>query len=393
MDPTNLGERTTPHYSLYQKQIFINGRHGEYPIFNTDPAYMEQESNKVLSEGGWHYAASNAGQYQTDRANKESFYHWRIIPRMLRQTSARDTTTTLFGFKIPMPIGFAPIVAGELGLPYCLSTAGSSSIEDVAASNHEGSKKREHGYGTDENGNKVESKISYLKSKDAAKSGPRFFQLYLPHDDELTISMLTRAHNSGFDVCILTLDTWQLAWRHNDIATANYAFYKGMGAELGTSDPVFMKRMKDLNIDDPKVIGEKWIDSVWHGRSHTWEKIPWVIEQWKKISNNKPFCLKGIQCAEDALLALKIGVDGIVVSNHAGRQVDGAVASLDALPDIVSAVGDKMTVMFDSGVRSASDVFKAIALGAKCVFVGRLWVWGLSLRGEQGVRHVMKSLM
>jgi isopentenyl diphosphate isomerase/L-lactate dehydrogenase-like FMN-dependent dehydrogenase len=151
---------------------------------------------------------------------------------------------------------------------------------------------------------------------------------------------------------------------------------------------------------------------VWHGRAWSWEKMPWLMEQWGEISGGKPFCLKGIQSVDDAKKAVELGVDGIVVSNHAGRQVDGAIASLDALEKIVAgmlldlpstrswinanwniAVGDKTYIMFDSGVRGASDIFKALALGAKFVFVGKLWVWGLSVKGELGVRHVMKSLL
>jgi len=140
------------------------------------------------------------------------------------------------------------------------------------------------------------------------------------------------------------------------------------------------------------------------GKAWTWDKVPWVIREWKRISNGRPFLLKGIQSVDDALKAVEYKCDGIVVSNHAGRQVDGAVGSLDMLPDIVDAVGDKLTILFDSGVRSGSsfslctdvkgsDIFKALALGAKAVCVGRLWIWGLSIDGDFGVRHVMKSLL
>ena len=317
---------------------------------------------------------------------------------MLQDTNKRDTKTEIFGHKVSAPIGFAPIginkiynkdgelpvakVAKELNLPYCLSTAGSQPIEDVGRANGE---------------------------------GPRFFQLYQPHDDELTISLLKRAYESGFSACILTLDTWQLGWRHDDVANSNYAFYHGVGADLGLTDPVFQKRLAADGIDPktmPNEAGAKWIDNVWHGRAHSWEKMPWVMEQWRKISGGKPFVLKGIQHVGDAKKAVELGVDGIVVSNHAGRQVDGAIASLDALENIVqgmlvtaiilysgihannfAAVGDKTYIMYDSGVRGASDVVKALAVGAKFVFVGRLWVWGLSIMGEHGVRHVMKSLL
>ena len=240
---------------------------------------------------------------------------------MLVDTNKRDTKTEIFGLKVSAPIGFAPVginkiyhprgeipvakVAKELNLPYCLSTAGSASIEDVGIANGD---------------------------------GPRFFQLYMPHDDELTISLLQRAYDSGFKACILTLDTWQLAWRHHDEAESNYGFYHGIGADLGFSDPVFQKRLKEAGIDpktQPNEAGAMWIDNVWHGRAHSWEKMPWVMEQWKRISGGKPFCLKGIQSVQDAKKAVELGVHGIVVSNHAGRQVDGAIGSLDALEKIV----------------------------------------------------------
>jgi len=347
---------------------------------STDPGKLEELAKEKLSQGGWYYASSNAGQSMTHTANRQAFYRHRIIPRMLVDTNTRDTAASIFGHKTTAPIGFAPVginkiyhphgeidvakVAGELGLPYCLSTAGSCGIEDVAKANGEGA--------------------------------TRFFQLYMPHDEELTLSLLKRAVESGFEACILTVDTWQLGWRHDDVANSNYAFYHGIGADLGLTDPVFQKRLKEKGIDpvkQPNEAGAMWIDNVWHGRAWSWEKMPWLIKTWKQMSNGKPICLKGIQSVEDAKKAVEYGFDGIVVSNHAGRQVDGAVASLDALERIVDAVGDKTYIMFDSGVRSASDVFKALAIGAKFVFVGRLWIWGLSIMGEHGVRHVMKSLL
>lgn len=240
---------------------------------------------------------------------------------MLVDTNKRDTAWEIWGHKTSAPIGFAPIginkiyhphaeipvatVAKELNLPYCLSTAGSTSIEDVGAANG---------------------------------AGTRFFQLYMPHDDELTISLLKRAVDSGFTACILTVDTWQLGWRHDDVAHSNYAFYHGIGADLGLTDPVFQKRLKEAGIDpktQPNEAGAKWIDNVWHGRAHDWSKMPWLIKTWKELSGGKPFAIKGIQSVADARKCVEVGCDGIVVSNHAGRQVDGATASLDALEKIV----------------------------------------------------------
>ncbi|EIM86680.1 FMN-dependent alpha-hydroxy acid dehydrogenase [Stereum hirsutum FP-91666 SS1] len=399
MDPTNKPQGSSPHYSLYQREMFrAGGEKGQLPNFSTHTDELVESTKKTLNNRAYFYANSNAGIGWTDKANREAFYRWRIIPRMLVDTNTRDLTTELFGHRIPAPILFAPIginklyspqgelvpakIAGELGLPYCLSTAGSQPIEAVAAANDAGASIQ----------NESNAVHRYTGPNGGAAKGPRFFQLYMGHDDEITISLLERAWKSGFDVCMLTVDTWQLGWRPTDITIANYVFYYpgAVGNEIGASDPAFMKKYGD----ELKKDSGKWIDSsVWHGKAHTWAKMPWLIKEWKRISNGRPFVIKGIQCAEDALKALEYGCEGIVVSNHAGRQVDGAVGSLEVLPEIVEAVGGKMKIIFDSGIRTGSDVFKAIALGADAVQVGRLYVWGMSHEGETGCRHVIKSLL
>lgn len=332
-------------------------------------------------------------------ANREAFFRHKIVPRQLVDTNERSMRTKILGHEVSAPIGIAPIginkiyhprgelpvakVAGELGLPYCLSTAGSCPVEDVARANDAG---------------RAATRESPGLQAGKVPPGPRFFQLYMPHDDELTVSLLTRAHGSGFAACILTTDTWQLGWRHDDVATSNYAFYRGIGADLGLTDPVFQRRLAEQGIDpaeQPEEAGARWIDGVWHGRAWSWDKAVWAREKWREVSGGKPFLIKGIQRVEDAQEAADRGFEGIVVSNHAGRQVDGAVGSLDALEKIAQKLGDKpgFVITFDSGVRGAADVVKAIALGAKFVFVGRLWIWGLSIMGETGVRHVLKGLL
>ncbi|TFK43444.1 FMN-dependent dehydrogenase [Crucibulum laeve] len=399
MDPTNKPNGPSPHYSLYQREVFKQGgSNGSLPSFSVHPEELQESTKNKLNDRGYFYANSNAGLGWTDRANREAFYRWRIIPRMLVDTNVRDLTTELFGHRIPAPILFAPIginklysplgelvpakIAGELGLPYCLSTASSQPIEAVAAANDQGASVK----------NESNSVHKYDGPNGGNASSPRFFQLYMSHDDEITISLLERAWKSGFDVCMLTVDTWQLGWRPTDINIANYTFYYpgSVGNEVGTSDPVFMRKYgKDLENDSGK-----WIDSsVWHGKAHTWKKIPWLIKEWKRISGGRPFVLKGIQSVEDALKAHEVGCEGIVITNHAGRQVDGAVGSLEVLPEIVDAVGSKMKIIFDSGIRTGADVFKALALGADAVQVGRLYVWGMAHEGEAGCRHVMKSLL
>lgn len=328
MDPKapNQSIRKTPEWAQYQRQNFHKiPDTGNPPPFNTDPGKLEDLAKQSLSQGGWFYASSNAGRSETHLANRQAFFRHKIIPRMLVDTNQRDTQHNIWGHTASAPIGFAPIginkiyhkdaelpvakVAGELKLPYCLSTAGSTSIEEVGAANGPGN--------------------------------TRFFQLYMPHDDELTISLLKRAVDSGFSACILTTDTWQLGWRHDDVAHSNYAFYKGFGGDLGLTDPVFKQRLAAAGIDpvqDPIAAHSMWIDSIWHGRAWSWEKIPWLIKTWKELSGGKPFAIKGIQSVADAKKCVEVGCDGIVVSNHAGRQVDGAIASLDALEDIANGV-------------------------------------------------------
>ncbi|OIW27909.1 FMN-dependent dehydrogenase [Coniochaeta ligniaria NRRL 30616] len=393
-DPNSphIKNRDTPQWGLYQREQFWKANEGEVPLFNTHPDKLEELANKKLSENGWLYASSNAGLSHTHLANRQAFFRHKILPRQLVDTNERSTRTTIFGHSVSAPIGIAPIginkiynqhgelpvatVAGELGIPYSLSTAGSFPIEAVAAANDAGRAR--------------------AAATEKVPQAPRFYQLYMPHDDELTISLLTRAHESGFAACMLTTDTWQLGWRHDDVATSNYAFYRGIGADLGLSDPVFQRRMAERGIDpakQPEEAGAMWIDQVWHGRAFSWDKAVWAREQWRRISGGKPFLIKGIQRVDDAEKAVALGFEGIVVSNHAGRQVDGAVASLDALEKIAAAVGDRIVVTFDSGIRGAADVVKALALGAKFVFIGRLWIWGLSIMGEAGVRHVLKGLL
>lgn len=247
-----------------------------------------------------YYSSCNAGVSWTHLANRQAFYRHRIVPRTLVDTNTRDTAAEIFGHKVSAPIGFAPIginriyhptgelsvakVAEELNLAYCLSSAGSYSIEDVGNANGD---------------------------------GPRFFQLYQSHDDEQAISMMQRAWDSGFDACMLTTDTWSLGWRHNDVFTGNYAFYHEHGAgDLGLQDPVFQRRLKEAGIDPkthPKEAGAKWIDeNIWHGRAHTWEKVQWTIAQWKRISGGRPFCIKGIQSVESARKCVEMFVNGLM---------------------------------------------------------------------------------
>lgn len=394
MDPFNRPQKPVS-WMRYQRDGFISGtQHGHFPPFSTEPSKLEALAHERLSQNGWLYASSNAGQSWTHAANREAFRHWRIVPRMLQANHERDTRTELFGKTLSAPIAFAPIginkiyhhegelpvarVAGQLGLPYSLSTAGSVPIEAAAKANVIGAQQ----------GSEQQTGAQYA-------DGLRYYQLYMPHDWALGASLLQRAHDSGFEACIFTVDTWSLGWRHDDVATSNYAFYKGVAVDLGLSDPVFMKRMRDQGVDETDLakIGERWVDAYWHGVPWSWGDLPKIIELWKGISGGKPFGVKGIQRAEDAERCIEAGCEFIWVTNHAGRQIDGAIASLDALPHIAKAVNGRAKIIFDSGVRSGSDIFKALCLGADVVALGRQWIWGLSIQGEVGVRHVMRAIL
>lgn len=289
---------------------------------------------------------------------------------MLTGSTDRDLSATVLGTRLPAPVLLAPLgvqsivhegaepaaarAAASIGLPYIMSTASSTSIEDVAR---------------------------------ASGQGPRWFQLYWPADADVCASILARAKATGFTTLVVTLDTWTLAWRPADLDHAYLPFLKGEGLGVPFSDPVFRGLLDKTPEEDPPAAILRWISMV-TGTDGTWDRLPFLREH-----RDGPIVLKGIQHSDDARRAVDAGMDGIVVSNHGGRQVDGAVGSLDVLPEIAGVVGEQAEVLFDSGIRTGSDIIKALALGAKAVLVGRPWVYGLAHAGEEGVRHVLRSLL
>lgn len=294
---------------------------------------------------------------------------------MLRQSSKRDLSTNLFGHKLDSPVVMAPVgvhtifhtdrevgcaeIAAEIGVPYTHSTAASSTIEECAKANGD---------------------------------GLRFYQLYWPHDDEITISLLKRAKAAGYKALFVTLDTWNLGWRPADLELAYVPFATGVGNQVGFSDPVFRRKFKEDHgkevEDDIPAASMAWEKKVFPGKNHVWEDLKLIKDNW-----DGPIVLKGIQHVEDAKLAVEYGVDGIVVSNHGGRQLDGAIGSLEVLPEIVEAVGDKVTVLFDSGIRTGTDVIKALCLGAKAVLVGRPYIYGLAVNGKKGAKAALQGIL
>lgn len=357
------------HLETYQEEIYLTGLTGAVPDLPTDPYQLEEAARAAMAPRAFDYVAGAAGSGETARENLRAFRWWRIVPRMLTDVSTPSYSARLLGTDLTVPFLLAPVgvlriahpdgelavarAAAATGVPMILSTAASTAMEDVAAANGD---------------------------------GQRWFQLYWPKDRAVTASMLARAQTAGYRVLVVTLDTRMLAWRPRDLDHGYLPFLQGVGIQNYLSDPAF-RAGQVTSIDDDQQTAILRYTQVFSDLSLTWDDIPFLQEHWQG-----PIVLKGILSVADAQRACQAGVAGIVVSNHGGRQVDGAIAALDALPAIAQAVGSKLAVLFDSGVRGGADMIKALALGAQAVLVGRPYVYGLALGGEAGVRHVLRGL-
>jgi isopentenyl diphosphate isomerase/L-lactate dehydrogenase-like FMN-dependent dehydrogenase len=339
------------------------------------------------------YVAAGAGSEETLRANRAAFERWRIVPRMLRDVSERDTSIDLFGRRLDSPFLLAPIGVLELahrqadlavaraarseGVPMIFSNQASRPMEACA---------------------------------EELGDSPRWLQLYWSSSDELVESLVARAEACGCEAIVVTLDTTILGWRPRDLDPAFLPFLRGKGIAQYTSDPVFRKLASEggpaadtpqprpslsalrtlFQITRASDLGRNAVQrfiEIYSRPSLTWGDLPFLRERTRL-----PILLKGILHPDDARRAVDAGVDGIVVSNHGGRQVDGAIPTLEALPGVVAAAGDRVPILLDGGVRGGADAFKALALGARAVLIGRSYVYGLALAGEAGAREVIQNL-
>lgn len=357
-------------YSDFQQHIYWEGLSGRKPALPISVESLEAAAKQVLSPQSYDYAAGGAGAESTMLANLNAFKKWAIVPRMMRDVSQRSYNVRLFNTDLPAPLALAPMgqlgsvradaeaasgrAAGSLGLPMILSTVSSTSLEDVAA---------------------------------AMGNSPRWFQLYWPNDQNLTRSLLKRAEAAGYSALFVTLDTRIIGWRERDLSEAYLPFHSGEGLANYFSDPHFRSRLAKSPEQDLAAAVREFA-KVWVHLSWTWENMSFLRD-----NTSLPIILKGILHPDDARKAVEVGVDGLVVSNHGGRQVDGAIAALDALPMVAKAVEGRIPVLFDSGIRHGADIVKALALGAKAVLIGRPFVWGLAVDGENGVRTVLKRLL
>jgi lactate 2-monooxygenase len=360
-----------PPFSNYEHEIYAAGMlGGRKPARPVDWRELERDAYAMLSRGPRGYIQGGAGRGHTIRANREAFDEWRIVPRMLRDVSERTLERTVLGTKLSAPVLLAPIgvqtvahpdgelasarAAAHVGVPLVASTAASHTIEQIA---------------------------------EAAGEQSCWYQLYWPRDRELARSFIERAEKCGYEAIVVTLDTWLLGWRPADLSDGFLPFLRGEGNASYLQDPVFRAALPKPPEEDMATAVAYW---AWQfsNPSVTWEDLAFLRECTKL-----PIVLKGIQSAEDARVAVEHGIEGVIVSNHGGRQVDGAIGSLQALPGVVEAVGERCEILFDSGVRSGSDALKALALGARAVCLGRPYVWGLALGGEQGVIDVLRAFL
>jgi lactate 2-monooxygenase len=346
--------------------IYVSGE----PPGPISAAEWEARAAEVLEPGPFDYIAGGAGSESTMRANLEAFERRRLRPRMLSGNIERDISVEVLGTRSPAPFFLAPIgvlsiahAEGELaaaraaaatGVPFVLSSAASHSLEEVA---------------------------------DAMGDAPRWFQLYWVNDREVALSLVGRAAETGYSALVVTLDTLTLGWRDRDLRKPYLPFVTGEGCAQFFSDPVFRSRLERTPEEDVVTAAVTML-ATFPNLGLTWGDLAWLRGQ-----TELPLLVKGVLTAEDALRARESGVDGIVVSNHGGRQVDGAVAALDALVEVRDALGEDAVLLMDGGIRRGADVLKALALGADAVLLGRPYAYGLAVGGQEGVEAVIRHLM
>ena len=395
-----------PHTDIGRKRqraIYVAGVGGQRPVVPVGQTELEKAAQAAMPPEAWAYVAGGAGRESTMDANRAAFERWRIVPRVLRDVEQRDLSIELFGQRLPSPLLLCPIgvlamthrdadlavakAAAALRVPYIFSNQASVPMETCAA---------------------------------AMGDAPRWFQLYWSRSNELAASFVRRAEACGCSAIVLTLDTAMLGWRPRDLDFGSLPFLQGQGIAQYTSDPVFrslLKKplpatgpqppmnhetiatafaqkgnfpgglLKNLASSEPRAAVQRFMD-VFSRPSLNWADLKFLRSLTKL-----PILLKGVLHPADAKKAMEHGMDGLIVSNHGGRQIDGELATLDALPHVVDAVGGKIPVLLDSGVRGGADVFKALALGATAVGLGRPYVYGLAIAGQRGVEEVIGNVL
>jgi lactate 2-monooxygenase len=358
------------HYGDYQMEIYGGGLDGKLPRFPVDFASLERAAAGVLPSWVHSYVAGGAGDGHTQRANIEAFWRYGIVPRMLVGATERDLSVSLFDMQLSNPLFMAPV--GVIGV---CSQDMHGDIQVAQASAQTGVAM-------------VASTLTQDRMEDVvphAGDTPSLYQLYTPTDRELAASFLRRAEQCGYKAVVITLDTWITGWRPHDLNTANFPQLRGYCLQNYFTDEVFLARLAKSPQDDPRAAALAW--ATVFGNPLRWDDLGWLRSLTKL-----PMLLKGIQHPDDVRKARDHGIDGIYCSNHGGRQANGGLPALEALPAVVRAA-EGMPVLFDSGVRTGSDVAKALALGATAVGVGRPYVYALAVGGADGVVSQLRSIL
>jgi lactate 2-monooxygenase len=389
-----------------QRSIYGNGLSGRRPVIPFQAHALRERARKKMAENAWAYIDGGAGNEDSIAANTAAFSKVAIRPRMMRTNETADFSTSLLGMKLPFPLLLAPIGALDLicpgadgmvaracrdtGVPFIFSNQAGTPMEVCAG---------EMG------------------------DTPHWFQLYWSRSDDLVLSFVRRAEACGCRAIVLTVDTTLLGWRTRDLALGYLPFLRGLGIAQYTSDPVFMDLLhqkkllpaagsprpaitlttianllrqkshhpgglwKNLFSKEPLEAVRLFIN-IYSNPALSWDKVVWLRGQ-----TQLPILIKGILRAEDAVQAAACGADGIIISNHGGRQVDGAIPTLDALGPVRKALPRPFPVILDSGIRSGSDIFKALALGADAVLLGRPYAYGLGIKRQDGVKEVIMNMV
>ncbi|GAA1841190.1 alpha-hydroxy-acid oxidizing protein [Microlunatus capsulatus] len=389
-----------------QNAVYRAGVLGHRPGVPTDADALERRARRVMSREAWAYVAGGAGSGATMQHNREAFARHRVVPRVLHGVVERDLGTTLLGVRHRSPLLVAPVGAADLVRP------------DADVLIAEGADAAGVGYVfSNQGGSPME------RTATAMGSTPFWYQLYWSSDKDLVDSLIGRAEACGAGALVVTLDTTVLGWRPQDLDLGSLPFARGLGLAQYTSDPRFTALVRErlagtpgaaartpvtlgalrslwsisrhhpgrlldnLRSAEPRAAVQAFLD-VYSNPGLSWDHLATLRDR-----TTLPVLLKGVLHPDDARRALDLGVDGLVVSNHGGRQVDRAVASLDALVAIRAAVGPQPTLLLDSGIRTGTDVLVGLALGADACLVGRPHLYGLALAGADGVRQVLENLL